>query len=78
MGPHRGRAHPGRPGPRPSAGELLEHLQPRIAHFKHPRVIEFRDELPRTPTGKLSRSKVRETYLSEKSEKSEKESLTTD
>ncbi|GIH76545.1 AMP-binding protein [Planobispora longispora] len=66
------------PGPRPSAGELLEHLQPRIAHFKHPRVIEFRDELPRTPTGKLSRSKVRETYLSEKSEKSEKESLTTD
>ncbi|MBG0830744.1 AMP-binding protein [Planomonospora sp. ID67723] len=52
------------PGPRPPAEELLEHLGPRIARFKHPRVIEFREELPRTPTGKLSRSKVREQYLS--------------
>ncbi|MEV4751268.1 AMP-binding protein [Streptosporangium sp. NPDC049248] len=51
------------PGPRPSPEELLEHLGPRIARFKHPRVVEFRDELPRTPTGKLSRSKVREEYL---------------
>ncbi|MEU0486124.1 AMP-binding protein [Streptosporangium sp. NPDC006013] len=51
------------PGPRPSVEELLAHLGPRIARFKHPRVIEFRDELPRTPTGKLSRSKVREEYL---------------
>ncbi|NAS21561.1 AMP-binding protein [Herbidospora sp. NEAU-GS84] len=45
--------------------ELREHLEPRLARFKHPRVIEFRDELPRTPTGKLSRTKVRERYLSE-------------
>ncbi|WP_449064969.1 AMP-binding protein [Planomonospora algeriensis] len=51
------------PGPRPSAEELLAHLGPRLARFKHPRVIEFRDELPRTPTGKLSRSRVREDYL---------------
>ncbi|WP_431896288.1 AMP-binding protein [Nonomuraea sp. bgisy101] len=43
--------------------ELLDHLEPRIARFKHPKVIEFRAELPRTPTGKLSRSKVREEYL---------------
>ncbi|MFI6595160.1 AMP-binding protein [Nonomuraea sp. NPDC050536] len=43
--------------------ELLEHCVPRIARFKHPRVIEYRDSLPRTPTGKLSRSKVREEYL---------------
>ncbi|NUT42019.1 MAG: AMP-binding protein [Thermoactinospora sp.] len=46
-----------------SAGELLEHLEPRLARFKHPKVIEFREALPRTPTGKLSRSKVREEYL---------------
>ncbi|MEV4245887.1 AMP-binding protein [Streptosporangium canum] len=52
------------PGPHPSPRELLDHLGPRIARFKHPRVIEFRDELPRTPTGKLSRSRVREEYLS--------------
>ncbi|GAA3128124.1 acyl-CoA synthetase [Planomonospora alba] len=51
------------PGSRPGTEELLEHLGPRLARFKHPRVIEFRDELPRTPTGKLSRSRVREEYL---------------
>ncbi|MEV6863696.1 AMP-binding protein [Streptosporangium subroseum] len=51
------------PGSRPSPDELLKHLGPRIARFKHPKVVEFRDELPRTPTGKLSRSRVREEYL---------------
>ncbi|GII76365.1 long-chain acyl-CoA synthetase [Sphaerisporangium rufum] len=43
--------------------ELLAHCAPRIARFKHPRVIVYRDELPRTPTGKLSRRTVREDYL---------------
>ncbi|MFI6816296.1 AMP-binding protein [Nonomuraea sp. NPDC050328] len=47
-----------------SAEDLLEHLEPRLARFKHPKVIEFRD-LPRTPTGKLSRSKVKAEYLGE-------------
>lgn len=52
------------PGPELTA-ELLEHCGPRIARFKQPRVIEYRDMLPRTPTGKLSRSKVRLDYLGE-------------
>ncbi|MBB5785059.1 AMP-binding protein [Nonomuraea jabiensis] len=52
------------PGPGLTA-ELLEHCGPRIARFKHPKEIEYRSLLPRTPTGKLSRSKVREDYLSE-------------
>ncbi|MDX3107736.1 AMP-binding protein [Nonomuraea angiospora] len=52
------------PGPRLTA-ELLEHCGPRIARFKQPKEIEYRSLLPRTPTGKLSRSKVREDYLSE-------------
>ncbi|MEW9533402.1 AMP-binding protein [Microbispora sp. NPDC049125] len=46
-----------------TAAELLGHLEPRLARFKHPRLVEFVDELPRTPTGKLSRSAVREAYL---------------
>jgi long-chain acyl-CoA synthetase len=50
--------------------ELLEHCAPRIAKFKHPKVIEYRAELPRTPTGKLSRSKVRADYLAEKTSSS--------
>ncbi|MFI7421652.1 AMP-binding protein [Nonomuraea sp. NPDC049684] len=52
------------PGPALTA-ELLEHCGPRLARFKHPKVVEYRDRLPRTPTGKLSRSKVREGYLAE-------------
>ncbi|MFG1703637.1 AMP-binding protein [Nonomuraea sp. M3C6] len=44
--------------------ELLRHCAPRLARLKHPRVIEYREALPRTPTGKLSRRYVRETYLS--------------
>jgi len=43
--------------------ELLRHCEPRLARLKHPRVIEYRDALPRTPTGKLSRRSVREAYL---------------
>ncbi|MGW3363275.1 AMP-binding protein [Streptosporangium canum] len=50
------------PGPALTAG-LLAHCEPRLARLKHPRVIEYRDRLPRTPTGKLSRSDLRETYL---------------
>jgi long-chain acyl-CoA synthetase len=50
------------PGPA-LAAELLAHCAPRIARFKRPKMIEFVAELPRTPTGKLSRSKVREDYL---------------
>ncbi len=46
-----------------SEEEIRDHLEPRLARFKHPRVIEFRDELPRTPTGKLSRTKVKDAYL---------------
>ncbi|MEU4510680.1 AMP-binding protein [Nonomuraea wenchangensis] len=44
--------------------ELLRHCAPRLARLKHPRVIEYRESLPRTPTGKLSRRNVREAYLS--------------
>ncbi|GAA2906362.1 acyl-CoA synthetase [Streptosporangium fragile] len=54
------------PGATPGAAltaELLAHCAPRLARLKHPRVIEYRDRLPRTPTGKLSRGSLREAYL---------------
>ncbi|MGP3935718.1 AMP-binding protein [Nonomuraea sp. KM88] len=44
--------------------DLLRHCEPRLARMKHPRMIEYRESLPRTPTGKLSRRDVREAYLS--------------
>jgi long-chain acyl-CoA synthetase len=45
------------------AADLLAFCGPRLAKLKHPRRIEFRAELPRTPSGKLSRRRVREDYL---------------
>ncbi|MFI0418294.1 AMP-binding protein [Spongiactinospora sp. 9N601] len=50
------------PGPELAAA-LLAHCEPRIARFKRPKLIEFVTELPRTPTGKLSRRRVRDDYL---------------
>ncbi|HKE52544.1 MAG TPA: AMP-binding protein [Actinomycetes bacterium] len=39
---------------------LQEHVKAEIAPYKYPRVIEFRDALPRTNTGKLQRFRLRE------------------
>ena len=41
---------------------LLQHLQNRIAKYKLPRRIVFSNDLPRTPTGKLVKGKLRERY----------------
>lgn len=42
---------------------LQEHVKATVAPYKYPRVVEFRDELPRTQTGKLQRFKLREQGL---------------
>jgi acyl-CoA synthetase (AMP-forming)/AMP-acid ligase II len=44
------------------AAELTAYARERIAHFKVPREFHFRDELPRTPTGKMVKGKLREEY----------------
>lgn len=36
-----------------SAEELIDYCADRLASFKYPRSIEFRETLPRTPTGKI-------------------------
>ena len=38
------------------------HCRGRMAHFKCPTAVEFRDELLRTATGKLQKFKLREPY----------------
>lgn len=45
------------------AEELRTYLRERIAHFKVPRSFDFVTELPRTPTGKLLKRKLRERYI---------------
>ena len=49
-----------KPGVRGSAPELQEYVRSRLAPYKYPRWIEFLGELPRTPTGKLQRFKLRD------------------
>ena len=52
-------------GTRPDelAAELIAHCRSRLASYKAPRVVEFAAELPRTPTGKLLRRKLRDERL---------------
>ncbi|WP_153504794.1 acyl-CoA synthetase [Cumulibacter manganitolerans] len=54
-----------RDGVQPSdelAAEIIDYVRARIARFKAPRSVDFIDELPRTPTGKLVKGKLRELY----------------
>ena len=44
------------------AQELLAYCREHLAHYKSPRSIDFERELPRLPTGKLYKGKVRERY----------------
>jgi long-chain acyl-CoA synthetase len=42
--------------------EILDHCRRALAKFKCPRTIEFTDELPRDPSGKLYKRKLRDPY----------------
>jgi long-chain acyl-CoA synthetase len=41
---------------------IMDHLAGRLAKFKWPRSIDFVDELPREPTGKLLKRQLRDPY----------------
>ncbi len=43
--------------------ELVEYCRGRLAHFKCPRSVDFVDELPRSPAGKLYKRLLRERYF---------------
>ncbi|MFD7070092.1 AMP-binding protein [Streptomyces sp. NPDC059913] len=49
-----------REGAAVTADELRAYLKEELAPYKCPRVVEFRDALPRTATGKLQRFRLRE------------------
>jgi fatty-acyl-CoA synthase len=48
--------------------ELIEYSRTRLAHFKCPTAVIFRNELPRTATGKLQKYKLRESLRDEANE----------
>jgi len=43
-----------------SEEEIMEFCRQNLAHYKVPRIIEFRGELPKTDVGKVSRRELRE------------------
>ncbi|HEY8544498.1 MAG TPA: acyl-CoA synthetase [Acidimicrobiales bacterium] len=49
------------PGPE-LADELIAYCRANLADVKCPRTVDFRDELPRTPTGKLLKRLLRDEY----------------
>jgi acyl-CoA synthetase (AMP-forming)/AMP-acid ligase II len=51
-----------RPGKSTSSEELIVFCSERLADYKKPRSVDFVDELPRNPAGKLLKNKIREPY----------------
>jgi long-chain acyl-CoA synthetase len=51
-----------RPGMRPAPEDLIAFARERLAGYKLPRSVDFVDELPRTPSGKVLKRELRERY----------------
>ena len=49
------------------AEELRSYAREHLAGFKVPRMIDFREDFPRLPTGKLYKKPLREEYLAQRS-----------
>ncbi|HEY8555572.1 MAG TPA: AMP-binding protein [Burkholderiales bacterium] len=45
--------------------EIRKYCEERLAHYKVPKIVEFRGELPKTDVGKVSRRELREESLKE-------------
>ena len=52
-------------GQQVTAEEIVAHCRGRIAGYKIPKRVEFRDELARTATGKIQKFKLREAFWSD-------------
>ncbi|MFB7473072.1 AMP-binding protein [Kitasatospora sp. NPDC056184] len=53
-----------KPGSEITEADLIAHCKQRLAGYKSPTSVEFRDALPRTTTGKLQKFRLREPYWS--------------
>jgi acyl-CoA synthetase (AMP-forming)/AMP-acid ligase II len=42
--------------------EMIAHCKERLARYKAPTSVEFRDSIPRTATGKVQKFKLRQAY----------------
>ena len=57
-----GGAGPGTEAGEAAEAELIAFCKSKLAGYKCPTSVEFRDELARTATGKLQKFKLREPY----------------
>jgi long-chain acyl-CoA synthetase len=46
----------------PSTSEVMDFLEGKLARFKHPRIIDFHDALPREDSGKIFKQRLRSPY----------------
>jgi len=51
-----------KPGAEASENELIEFCRARLAHYKCPHSVEFRENLPKTGTGKILKKDLRKKY----------------
>jgi acyl-coenzyme A synthetase/AMP-(fatty) acid ligase len=49
-------------GMSPTDGELIAHCRERLATYKCPTSVDFADELPRNPSGKILKTELRKPY----------------
>jgi long-chain acyl-CoA synthetase len=52
------------PEARLSSDDVIAHCRQRLAAYKYPRIVEFRDVLPKTATGKILKRELREPHAS--------------
>jgi long-chain acyl-CoA synthetase len=48
-----------KPGEKITEGEIIEYCKERLAAYKVPKLVEFRDSLPKTMVGKISRKELK-------------------
>lgn len=51
-----------KPDAKATAGEIIEFMRARLAHYKCPKSVDFLDAIPRNPTGKILKRVLREPY----------------
>lgn len=54
------------PGEEVTEAEIIAHCKASLAGYKAPTSVEFRDEIPRTATGKIQKFKLREAFWSDR------------
>jgi acyl-CoA synthetase (AMP-forming)/AMP-acid ligase II len=58
-----------KPGETATEEEIIEYCRANAADYKRPRSVDFVDELPRNPSGKILKRVIREPYWKDQAEK---------